>query len=121
MPKQYRVKCHETDTACRGMVKFNNSLFAVDGLLSGETAHIELVYGKNRQSTTAKLVDIEIPSPSRTKPFCAAFSRCGGSAASQWYRGHQPGSVRSTEGEPCWGHGSPEPPSARPPSWGRFQ
>lgn len=78
MPKQYRVKCHETDTACRGMVKFNNSLFAVDGLLPGETAHIELVYGKNRQSTTAKLVDIEIPSPSRTKPFCAAFSRCGG-------------------------------------------
>lgn len=78
MPKQYRVKCHETDTACRGMVKFNNSLFVVDGLLPGETAHIELVYGKDRQSTTARLVDIELPSPTRTKPFCAAFSRCGG-------------------------------------------
>ena len=66
MPKQYRVKCHETDTFCRGMVKFNNSLFAVDGLLPGETAHIELVYGKDRQSTTARLVDVEIPSPARS-------------------------------------------------------
>ena len=78
MSKKYRVKCHETDSACRGLVKFNNSVFAVDGLLPGETAHIELVYGKDRKSTTAKLTDIEIPSPDRVKPFCEAFPRCGG-------------------------------------------
>ncbi len=78
MPKQYRVKCHETDAACRGLVKFNNSIFAVNGLLPGETARIELVYGKDRKSTTARLADVEIPSPFRTKPFCEAFPRCGG-------------------------------------------
>ncbi len=78
MPKQYRVKCHETDSACRGIVKFNNSTFAVDGLLPGETAYIELVYGKDRKSTTAKLSRLETASPQRREPFCKAFARCGG-------------------------------------------
>lgn len=78
MPKQYRVKCHETDASCKGIVKFNNSTFAVDGLLDGETAQIELVYGKDRKSTTARLANIETASPARIKPSCPAFSRCGG-------------------------------------------
>ncbi len=78
MPKQYRVKCHETDSACRGTVKFNNSTFAVDGLLPGETATIELVYGKDRKSNTAKLATLETTSPERREPFCAKFTRCGG-------------------------------------------
>lgn len=78
MPKQYRVKCHETDSACRGIVKFNNSVFALDGLLPDETAYIELVYGKDRKSNTAKLARLEAASPKRQEPFCAAFPRCGG-------------------------------------------
>lgn len=78
MSKQYRVKCHETDASCRGIVKFNNSTFAVDGLLDGETAQIELVYGKDRKSTTARLAAIETPSFARITPSCPAFSRCGG-------------------------------------------
>ena len=78
MPKQYRVKCHETDQLCRGLVTFNNSVFAIDGLLDGEMAKIELVYGKDRRSTTAKLASLEECSPCRKEPFCKAFQRCGG-------------------------------------------
>lgn len=78
MSKQYRVKCRETDQLCRGLVTFNNSIFAIDGLLDGETAKIELVYGKDRRSTTAKLASLEEPSLCRQEPFCKAFGRCGG-------------------------------------------
>ncbi|MDE7297905.1 MAG: 23S rRNA (uracil(1939)-C(5))-methyltransferase RlmD, partial [Lachnospiraceae bacterium] len=78
MAKQYRVKCHETDSSCRGKIKFNNSAFSVPGLLDGETAMIELVYGKDRGSTAARLVSLETASPERRAPFCKAFGRCGG-------------------------------------------
>ena len=78
MAKQYRVKCHETDAQCNGIVKFNNSVFSVPGLVDGETAQIELVYGKDRQSTLARLASIETASPKRCKPFCSEFNRCGG-------------------------------------------
>lgn len=78
MAKQYRVKCHETDAQCNGIVKFNNSVFSVPGLVDGETAQIELVYGKDRQSTSARLASIETASPKRCKPFCSEFNRCGG-------------------------------------------
>ncbi len=78
MSKQYRVKCHETDSLCRGKVKFNNSIFSVPGLLDGETARIELVYGRDRRSAAARLSEVETASPDRRKPFCKAFGRCGG-------------------------------------------
>ena len=78
MAKQYRVKCHETDSLCRGKIKFNKSAFSVPGLLDGETAMIELVYGKDRGSTAARLASLETASPERREPFCKAFGRCGG-------------------------------------------
>lgn len=78
MGKQYRVKCREIDNTGKGLVTFNQSAFAVPYLLDGETAKIELVYGKDRQSTTAKLAEIETASPDRRAPVCPAFSRCGG-------------------------------------------
>lgn len=78
MAKQYRVKCHETDIHCQGIVRFNNSTFSVPGILDGETAKIELVYGKDRKSTGAKVAEIEAPSKDRTEPICPVFDRCGG-------------------------------------------
>lgn len=78
MSKQYRVKCREIDYTGKGLVTFNQSTFAVPYLLDGETAKIELVYGKDRKSTTAKLAEVEVTSPERREPVCPAFSKCGG-------------------------------------------
>ncbi len=78
MGKQYRVKCREIDYTGKGIVTFNQSNFTISGLLDGETAKIELIYGKDRKSTTARLAELETASPDRRDPVCPLFSKCGG-------------------------------------------
>lgn len=76
MGKQYRVRCTELDANGRGVVKFNNTIFAVKGVLPGELISMELVY--RAKETGAKMVELLEPSPDRIQPECPLFGSCGG-------------------------------------------
>lgn len=76
MGKEYRVRCKKLDTEGCGVVEFNGRSFAVKGLLPGELATIALVY--RAKETGARLCKVLEPSPSRVKPVCPVFERCGG-------------------------------------------
>ncbi len=76
MAKVYTVRCKKLNPDGTGLVTFNNSSFAVRGVLPGEKCEIELVYGKN--GTTAALVRVLEPSGDRAIVDCPAYEKCGG-------------------------------------------
>lgn len=61
----------------KGIVKKDNRVIFVDGLIVGEEAEIEITY-ESKNQTLGKLKKILKPSPYRVKPFCHLSKDCGG-------------------------------------------
>lgn len=75
MAKTYRVRGKEINKNFNGTFVFNNSKFEADGLLPGELAEVELLYGRDKGKAVVK--NIVEPSKDRVKPECPIYSECG--------------------------------------------
>jgi len=61
----------------KGIVKKNNKVIFVDGVIIGEEVEIEITY-ESKNQTLGKLLKIVKASPNRVKPFCPLAKDCGG-------------------------------------------
>ncbi len=61
----------------KGIVKKDNKVVFVDGVVKNEKVEVEIVY-ESKNQTLGKLIRIIDPSPFRVKPFCPLAKNCGG-------------------------------------------
>jgi len=61
----------------KGIVKKDNRVIFVDGVIIGEEVELDIIY-ESKNQTLGKLVKIIKSSPNRTKPFCPLAKDCGG-------------------------------------------
>ena len=79
MEKRLIGKCVDYTFDGKGIVKKDNRVIFVDGVLKDEEVEIEITHeGKNQ--TTGNLLKIIKSSPFRVKPFCNLAKDCGGCA-----------------------------------------
>ena len=79
MGKTLIGKCVDYTFDGKGIVKKDNKVVFVDGVIIDEEVEIEILHeGKNQ--TTGKLLKIIQSSPYRVKPFCSLAKDCGGCA-----------------------------------------
>lgn len=76
MAKNYIIRCKNINNDFYGSFSFNNAVFEAAGLLPGEKASVNLLYGKDKGR--AEVVEILEPSPERVEPPCSAYGKCGG-------------------------------------------
>ena len=76
MSKTYTIRCDGINEEGRGTFTFNNSRFSAAGLLPGEKAKVQLLYGKDRGRAVVE--EIVTPSEKRTAVSCPNFNKCGG-------------------------------------------
>ena len=77
MEKRLVGKCVDYTFDGKGIVKKDNRVIFVEGVLKDEEVEIEITHeGKNQ--TTGKLLKIIKSSPYRVKPFCPLAKDCGG-------------------------------------------
>lgn len=77
MEKRLVGKCVDYTFDGKGIVKKDNRVIFVEGVLKDEEVEIEITHeGKNQ--TTGKLLKIMKSSPYRVKPFCPLAKDCGG-------------------------------------------
>lgn len=77
MEKKLIGSCVDYTYDGKGIVKKDNKVIFVDGLIIGEEAEIEIIY-ESKNQTLGKLNKILKPSPYRIKPFCPLSNDCGG-------------------------------------------
>lgn len=63
----------------KGIVKKDNKVVFVDGVIKGEEVELEIIY-ESKNQTLGKLLKIIKPSSERIKPFCPLAKDCGGCA-----------------------------------------
>lgn len=69
-------ECFALDAKGRGLVRYQDKILSVDGLLPGEKANLEI--NLKRNFIEAELKEILIPSKHRVEPACPYFKQCGG-------------------------------------------
>ncbi len=61
----------------QGVARIDNFVIFVDGAIEGEKVEIKIIK-VSKSYGVGKLIKIIEPSPSRVKPFCSVYGRCGG-------------------------------------------
>ena len=79
MEKRLIGKCTDYTYDGKGIVKKDNRVIFVDGVIKGEEVEIEIIY-ESKNQTLGKLIKIIKSSPDRVKPFCPLAKDCGGCA-----------------------------------------
>lgn len=79
MEKRLIGKCVDYTYDGKGIVKKDNKVIFVDGVLLDEEVEIEIIY-ESKNQTSGKLIKILKSSPYRVKPFCPLAKECGGCA-----------------------------------------
>ena len=79
MDKRLIGTCVDYTYDGKGIVKKDNKVVFVDGVIKGEEVEIEIVY-ESKNQTLGKLLKILKPSSERVKPFCPLAKDCGGCA-----------------------------------------
>ena len=79
MDKKLIGKCVDYTYDGKGIIKKDNKVDFVDGVLKDEEVEIEIIY-ESKNQTLGKLLKIIKSSPHRVKPFCPLAKECGGCA-----------------------------------------
>lgn len=69
-------ECFGLDAKGRGLVRYQDKIISVEGLLPNEKAKLEIKIKKN--FIDAELIEITVPSKHRVDPVCPYFKQCGG-------------------------------------------
>ena len=72
-------KCVDYTYDGKGIVKKDNKVVFVDGVIIDEEVEVEIIF-ESKNQTIGKLLKIIKPSPYRIKPFCNLAKDCGGCA-----------------------------------------
>ena len=79
MEKKVIGKCVDYTYDGKGIVKKDNKVIFVDGVIIGEEVELEIIY-ESKNQTLGKLTKIIKSSPARQKAFCPLAKECGGCA-----------------------------------------
>lgn len=71
------IAISDLSEAGQGVTKIQGKTLFVEGAVPGDQARIQIIEDLPRY-TLAKLIEIELPSPDRTEPFCSIYATCGG-------------------------------------------
>ena len=79
MEKKLIGKCVDYTYDGKGIIKKDNKVIFVDGVIKDEEVEIEITY-ESKNQTLGKLIKILKSSPHRVKSFCPLAKECGGCA-----------------------------------------
>ncbi len=75
--KNYVIEITGMTHEGQGVGRINGLAVFVDGALTGEEIEVKIIK-LNKSYAVGKIIEIKRPSPNRIRPFCGAYSRCGG-------------------------------------------